>query len=630
MKNTVFFLRRIPLVAGLVFMSAAGRAGTALVESGHPIAYLANQTDPGIGLEWTAMDFDDSSWAVGFYGIGYETGSGANNLIQTATPAGLSSIYTRAVFNIPDVNQVSNLFLGVDYDDGYVAWINGVEVFRSAQMDLGALAWNSVSQLHESSNGSMPSYVPMEDITAKSLQLLKSGENLLAIGVWNASSTSSDLVLVPKLVMNPSGSLTRGPYLQMATPSSIVIRWRTSLMTNSQVLYGSSPDYLTQEAFNPTATTEHEVLVSGLSPGTKYYYSVGMAGELLSGADADHYFITPPVSGTPKPARIWVVGDSGTANADAAAVRDAYSAFTGNVPTDLWLMLGDNAYPDGTDSEYQAAVFDMYQDLLRTTALWSTLGNHDGHTADSKTESGPYYDIFTLPRNGEAGGLASGTEAYYSFDYGNIHFICLDSYETDRSTGGAMVTWLQYDLAATLQDWIIAFWHHPPYTRGSHNSDRETELIEMRENVLPILEDAGVDLVLSGHSHSYERSFLLDGHYGNSSTLTEAMKKNGGDGRADGTGAYLKPSIGPAPHEGTVYTVAGSSGKISGGSLDHPVMYMSLNVLGSLVLDISGNQMDVRFLDNRGVLRDYFRVIKGDTVPPMAPSNLMFTILSRP
>src|SRR4029450_1136767 len=120
--------------------------------------------------------------------------------------------------------------------------------------------------------------------------------------------------------------------------------------------------------------------------------------------------------------------------------------------------------------------------------------------ADSPTQTGPYYDIFTLPRNAEAGGVASGTEAYYSFDYGNIHFICLDSFDTPRSATGAMAQWLQRDLADTTQDGIIAFWHHPPYSKGSHDSDTQTPLIEMRQNFLPILEAGGVDLVLSGHS----------------------------------------------------------------------------------------------------------------------------------
>ena len=209
-----------------------------------------------------------------------------------------------------------------------------------------------------------------------------------------------------------------------------------------------------------------------------------------------------------------MLGDSGTADSNAAAVRQGYETFNGSNTTDLWLMLGDNAYPSGTDSDYQAALFDMYPDMLRRAPLWPTIGNHDAASANSADQSGPYYDMFSLPSAGQAGGFPSGTEAYYSFDYANIHFLVLDSHETDRSVDGDMLQWLQQDLSATAQDWIIVFWHHPPYTKGSHDSDLELRLIEMRENVVPILDSFGVDLVLTGHSHSYERSFLIDGHHG--------------------------------------------------------------------------------------------------------------------
>jgi hypothetical protein len=265
----------------------------------------------------------------------------------------------------------------------------------------------------------------------------------------------------------------------------------------------------------------------------------------------------------------------------------------------------------------------MYPAMLRKSVLWPTLGNHDALSASSPTESGVYYDIFDLPRAGEAGGLASGTEAYYSFDYANVHFICLDSHDTDRSPppGGAMLTWLQSDLASTAQDWIIAFWHHPPYTKGSHDSDNVLDsggrMQEMRQNALPILESGGVDLVLTGHSHSYERSFLINGHYGDSSTFEippGSHLVNGGDGRPGGDGAYAKPTLGPGPNEGAVYAVAGSSGQISGGSLNHPVMFISLNQLGSMILDVDGNRLDALFLTSTGVQADGFTILKG--VPP--------------
>jgi len=83
------------------------------------------------------------------------------------------------------------------------------------------------------------------------------------------------------------------------------------------------------------------------------------------------------------------------------------------------------------------------------------------------------------------------------------------------------------------------------------------------------------------------------------------------DGRKAGWGVYRKATPGPAPHEGTIYVVAGSSGQASGGKLLHPAMYAGLNILGSLVLDFDGLRLDSRFIDTNGLVRDYFTVVKG-------------------
>jgi hypothetical protein len=179
---------------------------------------------------------------------------------------------------------------------------------------------------------------------------------------------------------------------------------------------------------------------------------------------------------------------------------------------------------------------------------------------------------------------------------------------TSRAPGGAMLTWLAADLAATNQDWIIAFWHHPPYSKGTHDSDTEANLIDMRTNALPILENGGVDLVLCGHSHNYERSFLLDGHYGSSTTLAPAMILNAGSGREDAAGAYGKVD---GPRHGAVYVVAGSGGALGSGSpLNHPAMFISFQQLGSLVLDVSANRLDAHMIRETGAIGDYFTIIK--------------------
>jgi hypothetical protein len=519
---------------------------------------------------------------------------------------------------VADPSAYDGLTLRVLRDDGAIVYLNGTEVFRSNMPTGTVTAATFASSVVPDANER--SYVS----TAVNPARLVAGTNVLAVEVHQSDATSSDLSFNLELTTAGAATVTRGPYLQLGTPSSTVVRWRTSAPVVGRVQYGQSPGVHTWAAEESTATTEHAVRLTGLLPNTTYYYAVGTGTTVLAGGDTTHFFLTPPVAGTAKPTRVWVLGDSGTANANARAVRDAYYAFTGTRHTNLWLMLGDNAYQNGTDAEYQAAVFDVFPTMLRKSVLWSTLGNHDGYSADSASQSGPYYNIFTLPKSGQAGGLASGTEAYYSFDYANIHFICLESFETNRSATGPMLTWLRNDLASTTQPWIVAFFHHPPYSKGSHDSDTELELREMRQNALPILEDAGVDLVLSGHSHSYERSFLIDGHYGTSGTFNGSQTKNGGSGREDGTGAYRKPTYGIAAHEGAVYAVAGSSGQATGGPLNHPAMFISLNSLGSLVLDVNGNQLDAAFLDETGVKRDYFTILKGgdSSTPPSTTIEL--------
>ena len=407
--------------------------------------------------------------------------------------------------------------------------------------------------------------------------------------------------------------LVRGPYLQVGTPTSAIVRWRTITASGSRVTLGATPDALDTTIDQPALTTEHEVTLEGLAPATRYYYAVGSQTQEVAGAAADQFFVTPPLPGTPRPVRVWAIGDSGTGDENAARVRDAYRALTGGMSayTDIWLMLGDNAYPEGEDDAHQRAIFEMYPMFLRQSFLWPTIGNHD--TADDPRKPADeiaYLGVFTLPTRGEAGGLPSGTERYYSFDFADVHFICLDSMTSDRHPEGAMLTWLEADLLATTRNWIIAYWHHPPYSKGNHDSDDQIEMIEMRQFALPILEGHGVDLVLSGHSHTYERTFLLDGHYGFSQTFEPGMKKDPGNGRAAEGTPYRKSTTGKAGHEGAVYVVAGNAGHVNPVG-PHPAMFLSLSRLGSLVVDVDGARLDVRFLRDTGFIDDAFTILKG-------------------
>jgi len=415
-------------------------------------------------------------------------------------------------------------------------------------------------------------------------------------------------------------TVSRGPYLQQATPNSIIIKWQTSSATNTKVNYGTVQTNLSSSVTNTVSSTNHEIKITGLLPYTKYYYSIGSTTSTLVVAASDVFFRTMPNYGQKGDYRFWVIGDAGTGDNNQRDARNAFLTYNNNRNIDGWLWLGDNAYDGGFNSEYQSNVFsnNTYENQLKNTVVWPAAGNHDYNNHIPFSPSPAYLDIFSLPSNGECGGVPSGTEKYYSYNYGNIHFIVLESYDESRSSTGPMATWLQSDLNANTQPWVIAYWHHPPYTKGSHNSDNSNfldgELVDIRQNIIPILEAKGVDLVLNGHSHVYERSYLLDGHYGYSSSLTPAMKKDNTSGSYPTSCAYHKNTKATSSHKGTVYVVCGCSGKndaTPSSGWPHPAMYKYTNtVYGSMSIDVKDNKLEGKFITSTGNVFDSFTIIK--------------------
>jgi acid phosphatase type 7 len=415
-------------------------------------------------------------------------------------------------------------------------------------------------------------------------------------------------------------TVTRGPYLQQATPTSIIIKWQTNIATNTKVNYNTTLPTLSSSTTNTVSSTNHEIKITGLQPYTKYYYSIGSTTSTLVAAASDLFFRTMPNYGQKGDYRFWAIGDAGTGDNNQRDTRNAFVTYNNNRNIDGWIWLGDNAYNGGFNSEYQSNVFsnNTYENQLKNTVVWPAAGNHDYNNHIPFSPSPAYLDIFSLPSNGECGGVPSSSEKYYSYNYGNIHFIVLESYDESRASTGTMATWLQADLNANTQPWVIAYWHHPPYTKGSHNSDNSSfldgELVDMRQNIIPILEAKGVDLVLNGHSHVYERSYLLDGHYGYSSSLTPAMKKDNTSGSYPINCAYNKQTQATSSHKGTVYVVCGCSGKNDSSPSSgwpHPAMYKYANTLyGSMAIDVKDNKLEGKFITSAGTVFDSFTIIK--------------------
>ncbi len=199
--------------------------------------------------------------------------------------------------------------------------------------------------------------------------------------------------------------------------------------------------------------------------------------------------------------RFAAVGDSGEGDENTSAVAQAIV----HAAPDLLLALGDSAYPVGSQAQFERNFFAPYASLLRQTPVFASLGNHEYMTQNGQ----PYLDNFYLPANNPR-----ATERYYSFDWGDVHFIALDSSCVLGLGSGLECTteeqqaWLLQDLAEARDAlWRIAFLHHPPWSSGSHGSHEQ-----VRSAFASLFEAGGVELVLSGHDHDYERTTPMRGN----------------------------------------------------------------------------------------------------------------------
>ena len=422
--------------------------------------------------------------------------------------------------------------------------------------------------------------------------------------------------------------LVRGPYQQKGTTHSMNIMWRTSEPVDGWVKVGDTPGNL-DRIFTGDTTKNHDIEVTGLQPYTKYYYAIGY-GDITLASGIDHYITTNKSYGDTSGVSFWAIGDFGKANVPKQMARDAFSRYSKTHPVDFMVMLGDNAYQNGEDSEYQEKVFGKefgYDSIFRYLHYYPTPGNHDYNIIrgdnllnwlNPTLDTGPYFDSHDLPTNGEAGGYPSGTELYYSYDVGHVHFISLNSelYVWTDNHASPMKTWLQKDLAHNKLPWVVVYFHQPPYTMGSHSSDDGYEFMmkNIRQNIIPILENAQVDLVLCGHSHVYERSYLIHGHYGKIFTFDPHTNIiDGSSGNPDIGETYHKDSL----NRGTLYIVEGNSGNYTSDdkipAIMHPVFYFrdgGTDVTGSLIVDIKGGTLTGTYINRFGDVLDKFALQK--------------------
>lgn len=604
-----------------------------VISYGSTWKYWAN-SQANYQANWETVAYNDAGWTSGNGELGYGDGDEVT-CIPAATPlAGTlcapsgnkwPAYYFRKVVNIPDPTIYSSFTFNVERDDGFVVYVNGVEVSRN-NLPAGAVSYGT------GASAAVEDAVISFTVATSSFI---SGNNTIAVEMHQATvsgsppvSSSSDISFNLELQGNDafSAGLSRGPYLQSGSLDGITIRWRTAVAENSRIELGTVYGVYPVVVSDASVVTEHVVRVTGLSVDTKYFYRIGNSTAVQL-PDANQFFTTLPASNTSRRIRIVAFGDCGRGNIpyqdDNLANYRTYLTANGIDAADAWLLLGDNAYDFGSDAEFSSKFFGIYgSNIMENHKLYPSPGNHDyGNSAGNKSlRNMAYHTSFTVPQSGESGGVASNKQNYYSFDIGNIHFLSLDSYgiESDgtsieTSGSSALKTWLTADLAANTKKWTIAYWHHPPYTKGSHNSDSEGDLVNIRQNFIGFLETRGVDMIVCGHSHNYERGYLVKNYTGNWASFnagTHAVSTSSATYTSGATCPYVYNST-PANH-GTVYVVAGSagaSGTMNTGFATNPMPY-AVNDGGLFYFEVEDNRLDAKMLRRNGTVFDQFTIIK--------------------
>jgi len=288
-------------------------------------------------------------------------------------------------------------------------------------------------------------------------------------------------------------TVIRGPYLQWVRPNAITVVWETVDEVASMVDFGPTAAY-GSTATDCDFTSRHEVTVTGLNPYTVYHYRARNGAQVLSD---DRTFKTAAGPGQTS-FTFAVLGDTQSGippehdhmgryrrSSDQDHPRSAAKIETMN--PDFYLHAGDLVF-DGADLAAWDDFFHFEGNLMSRITMFPTLG-------ESEAAHYNYFRIFHLPNN----------ERWYSFDYGNAHFVCLEiDGQGDARPGSEQYQWLENDLANSDKPWKFAFFHYPPYSYGPVGSKPEAR------HVHSLFVKYGMEMVFSANDRNYQR-FVVDG-----------------------------------------------------------------------------------------------------------------------
>jgi len=425
------------------------------------------------------------------------------------------------------------------------------------------------------------------------MNTLKSGRDHPVTRRWINGLLGGVVVCAWALAFPPplAATLVHRPYLQNLGADHVTIVWSARENQSASVEYSTDASFSQSATMEPVRTFlssqtdmgftfyQYRADLTGLAPGTAYSYRVFLNGQDVTPTpESDYRFSTPG----PGPVGFLVFGDSGDGSNNQLAVTLQMVTEHPN----FVVHVGDIAYQSGTYNEFTANYFEYYYTLMRRACFFTIAGNHEYITQ----YSAPYLALHAPPTD-TVPALDRGK--YYSFDWADIHFVGLDANLLDPYFADAqarMLAWFDNDLANTRATWKIVFWHQTPYPIFHHIDDPID--IASRALFVPILERHGVQLVLAGHEHNYQRSKPM----------------RGGVPVPVGTG-------------GTVYMVSGG-----GGGVLHPVVPESFldweaSVWHYLRVSVDGQKLTIQAIGTDG--KEFDRLVLTQPAPSVPPDSVV-------
>ena len=271
-------------------------------------------------------------------------------------------------------------------------------------------------------------------------------------------------------------AIARWPYIQSTTINSTTVAWRSRDGKGEVALRTADGKEVARIKAVPAG--EPDVVKASfiqLEPTTMYCYQL-YAGEVALTEAAPLTTATAPDS--TEPTYFVAIGDSGNGGAAEKAIVKRMTAER----FDFIVHLGDLAYEEGSPLQIENYFFTIFRELLRYVPVFPTIGNHERVTKNGA----PYFEAFVLP----------GNERYYSYDWGDVHLVAIDTTLPDP----VQLAWLASDLERNKRAWTIVYGHHPMYTNSLRGPSPR-----LRRAFANLITTYKVDLFLAGHEHQYER-----------------------------------------------------------------------------------------------------------------------------